>query len=140
MRFSFLDVLLTGFVSTLGLFLGMFLVRFAGVERFELFIDWLMALLAYLLITPSLYRKLRLRPLHLPRCPYCKDMARHYWFEKPLADWPRDVVICAICKAPLELWYEVPEAAKVSETMSSYQLVWPQSWGRWRAITHRDLE
>jgi hypothetical protein len=140
LRFSLLDLLLSGLISTLGLLLGVFLTRFAGVERFELFFGWLMALLAYLLMTPPIYRKLHFRPMQFPRCPHCKNMARHYWFEKPLPDWPRDVIICAICKAPLELWYEVPEAAKVSETMSSYQLVWPQSWGRWRAIIHRDVE
>ena len=140
MRFSLFDLLIGIVVSTAGFLVGSFLARLASVEQFALLLGLPLALSAYLLITPLIYQRLHLRPLLLPRCPHCKDKNRHFWFEQSKADWPRDVIICGICKTPLELWYEPPHDANVSASMSSFQLIWPQSWGRWRVISHRDLE
>lgn len=139
MRFSIFDLFIGIVVSTLLALLAEFLLhRFAAIKQLILFLGFSLAVPSYLLITSLIYRKFHLRSLLLPRCPHCKDKNRHFWFEKPQFEWPRDVIICAICKTVVDLWYELPQDANVSTSRPSFQLKWPQSWGRWRAIGSGD--
>ena len=138
MRFNLLDLLIGIACGVFGAVSGVSLARLANSEHLFLFLSSLLALLVYLLVTPSLYRRFHLRPMLYPLCPHCKEKNRWYWFEKTAPDWPRDVVTCSNCKQSLELWYEATETVQVSTDLLSYQLVWPQSWGRWQAIVSKD--
>src|SRR5438132_438423 len=134
MRYSLLDLLIATVASLPGLLVGMFLGRYLHNAPLALLLTVSLAAVAYLLVTPPIYRQFHWRPVWLPRCPRCHDKDRHYWYEKPKPEWPRDVVKCAICGTALELWYESPRDEQVSTAMPSFRLVWPQSCGRWRPI------
>ncbi len=138
MRSSLSDLIIGIVTGSLGGIAGATLARLAGLEHLLLFMFWAFAIPAHFVITPLIYRRFHLRPMLVPRCPRCKDRNRWFYYEKRKPDWPRDVIICSVCKNALELWYELPQDAHVSETMPSFRLVWPQSWGRWRIISSGD--
>lgn len=138
MRFSLLDLLIgIGCGTAPGACVGFFIAGLSGHKHLALVMALSLALVSYFLITPSIYRWFHLRSLVVPRCPHCHEKNRWYWYEKAKADWPHDVIMCATCKNTLELWYEVPQDAEISTTMPSFQLLWPQSWGRWRMIADK---
>jgi hypothetical protein len=134
MRFSLFDLFIAAAVTSLGFQVGLGLARLAGPEPVWRLLALAFALIAYFLLTPFIYRRLHLRALSVPLCPHCQDRNRHYWYESPRFDWPRDVVICSNCKVALELWYERPQEADMSAVMPAFQILWPQSWGRWQLI------
>lgn len=96
----------------------------------------LVALVLYLLLTPPIYRRFRMRALWLPRCPECRDQNRHYLFA-PHFDWPLEVISCPVCDTVIELWYEEPAASR-SKAKYRFRLLWPQSFGRWQRLPDND--
>ncbi len=86
----------------------------------------------YLFLTPPIYRRCRMLPLFLPKCPHCEVRPVRYGLQE--IRWPRMVVICAGCNEKTELWWQSPATERPSGTMPSLLLCWPQSIGRWRLI------
>lgn len=136
MRFNLIDVLIGVALMSIGPLLALVIL---GPEsrRLLLPLGLLFGTVTYLVLSPPLYRRFRMRPMWFPKCPTCKDKNRWFYFTKPKPDWPRDLSICSGCRADVELWYESPKDADVSSTTPSFELLWPQSWGRWRAIVRR---
>jgi hypothetical protein len=132
MRFNTLDLLLTALCMAPGAFAAIGVCRAFGPHSFLLVLP--ACGLTYLLLSPLIYRLLRLCVLWLPSCPKCHDKNRHYYFPVPRFSWPRDFAVCAMCGAKLELWYRAPNAEGLSEGMTPFLLRWPQSWGRWKPM------
>jgi len=118
----------------------MLFAYFTDFEPLKWFMFWICAIVVHFIVTPLIYRRFHLRPMIVPRCPYCRDKNRWFYYEKQKVQWPMDIIICASCGMALELWYDLPNAAHISETLPSFRLLWPQSWGgRWRIISLGNL-
>jgi hypothetical protein len=86
----------------------------------------------YLIISPPIYRLLRLRPVLVPKCPHCGQLPGRV--EVIEVCGPRYVVICGKCNKKFEIWYVRPANKDVSTEVPSAYPSWPQSIGRWRLI------
>ncbi len=135
MRLSLIDQLIAIVVVVCGVFAGVWLAQIVGHHDWRKGLSALFAVVFYFVFTPLIYRKFRFRPLLFPRCPHCKDANRHYQFLG--IDWRRDLLKCGTCQSILEVWYDAPEEEEVSRELASFQLLWPQSWGRWRVLNLR---
>ena len=127
MRYGLRDVLIGTAVFTLANLLSSLCVE-------RKFAPWLWVPLGtflYLVVTPPLYRWLRLMPLMLPRCPQCK-LREGYDVES--RQWPKIVGTCFHCQQRVELWWRPPAPEAVSKTIPSILLVWPESIGRWKSL------
>jgi hypothetical protein len=136
MRFNLIDVLIGVALMSIGTLLTLFIL---GPEprRYVLPLGLLAGLGGYFVLSPLIYRRFRIRPMWFPKCPACKDKNHWFRFVERKPDWPRDRIVCSACRAKLELWYEPPKDEDVSTTAPSFELLWPQSWGRWRPIVRR---
>jgi hypothetical protein len=142
MRFSLIDLLIAIAIEGLSMGLVLWGAHWMGFGRISgalwLTLTLTLGVVLYLLITPPIYRRLRMFPLFLPVCPYCKRRPGSYRFleSAPL----RFVVACSNCERTMELWLERPAAADISTTMPSLLWSWPQSIGRWRSISRGESE
>lgn len=136
MRFSLVDLVIWIVLELLGCAVVALGARFAGHGHLSgMTLQTLgvpLGVLFYLLFTPPIYRRFRLRPLFLPKCPHCKN--RPFRYAVTENRWPRTVVVCGECGNMTELWRMPPASKDVSLTMPSLLLIWPQSVGRWRII------
>ena len=130
------DLMIAIVISAGGAWAGTLMAPIVGHPAWSMALGLLLAMGFYLVFTPLLYRRLRMPPLNLPRCPQCRDANRHFWIGR--ISWPRAEMMCAICGRISELWFEAPETPQISREMPSFLLVWPQSWGRWRALSSRN--
>lgn len=139
MRFSLIDLLIetaciaSGFAASNGV------GRWTGYHFFEMNIVFgiLMSAIVFIIVTPPIYRWLRLLPLFIPPCPHCKRRPGAYRITE--ARWPRHVIICSRCEKPTELWWRKPAVTDVSKTMPSVVLSWPESIGRWRLVSEGEV-
>ncbi len=134
MRFSLIDLLMASVIGGVGTALGSYVLGHEPQRKLEP-LAILVGVIACFAVLPPIYRRLHMRPLWYPKCPSCKDKNRWYHFAEPLPRWPRDRIVCATCQTEIDLWYEPPTETEVSITTPSFQLLWPQSWGRWRSLT-----
>ena len=137
MRFSLTDLLIAMGTTLTGTFIGVMAAHSIGRPQWDILSALIFGLLAYLLLTPLIYRRFKLRPLLFPQCPKCKDKNRGYYFASAKPDWPKDHITCAACQTDIDLWYEAPKHQLPSAPKHSFQLLWPQSWGRWRNVSKR---
>jgi hypothetical protein len=123
MRFAFVDLLLAIAISCCG---DILLMPVAGVWWGAAF-----ALLGYLIVSSPLYRLLHFYPLLLPKCPFCRDLNRHW--RTVHREWPQEIIECGICQRRLELCCGPRLRTKTLSTSARYELQWPYSiGGRWR--------
>lgn len=139
MRFSLIDLALIFASMMLGCLAVAAMSRLVGSGSLSLVHIWLygcsVGILFFAVLAPPPYRGLGLLPLFLPACPHCKRIPDGYHILE--AAWPRMRVACGRCETRIELWWRRPAARDVSPTMPSLLLSWPQSIGRWRAISSR---
>jgi hypothetical protein len=140
MRFSLLDLLI-GMTAVLFGTLGaegvahMFGFAMATSPPTGIAVGIVAGVAIYLIATPGIYQRLRMRPLWYPLCPTCKDRNRFWRFEAAKPKWPREDVRCFSCDTRLELWYgPKPTDSASGFTTPTFVLIWPQSVGRWRRI------
>jgi hypothetical protein len=142
MRFSLLDLIIATLSLLLGAIVVILVAHLAGHDHLSESVLLLggipVGLAFYLTVTPLIYQRFHLRPLLFPKCPQCQNKSRSYWFAKGEFNWPRDVIVCPRCQTSIELWYAPPKSENVSLTMPSFQLQWPQSWGRWRYLVRKE--
>lgn len=136
MRFNLIDLLIGVALMSIGPLLALVTL---GPEsrRLMLPLGLLSGTVAYLVLSPPIYRRFQIRPMWFPKCPACKDKNRWFKFVERKPRRPRDCVVCSVCHADVVLWYEPPKDTDVSATKPSFELLWPQSWGRWRPIIRR---
>ena len=141
MRFSLIDLLIAIACITLGCVivgstLHMFVSEPVSQARMQI-LGVPVGVIIFLILTPPLYRRLRLLPLFLPVCPHCKQRPGGYHVLKSVQ--PPVIVACGHCKQTTELWWRQPAPSDVSKTMPSLLLSWPHSIGRWRLISPEEL-
>jgi hypothetical protein len=138
MRFTVFDLLILVATYLPGNLLGLYISHKHFPGKIELVVALLSGFLSYMAITPPLYRWLHLRPLLLPRCPYCHDKDRFYYRPKIQPDWPIGELICAKCGKMVELWYDDPYPTPPDRGLVRFKLLWPYSFGRWRRMPSAD--
>ncbi len=90
-------------------------------------------IVAVLGLTWPIYKRFHFRPLCFPVCPNCRRMPDAYGLA--YARWPRAVIVCTICEAPLEVWMtRILDVENASTEMPSFSLRWPEFIGIWRRI------
>ena len=130
MRFSLIDLLVATACMTLGFLGGDFIAVRTGPWAKLLGLP--LGALLFLIVTPPLYRRFRLPPLLLPRCPHCHKRPDLFWFKERIQE--RDIVACGLCGGVTELQYRIQPPHSASDPMPRLLLVWPQSIGRWRVV------
>lgn len=133
MRFSFGDLLFAIACSSIGAAPAEAIMSHADMGwRSELAAGIVAGAGVYLILSSFVYRRFRLFPLLLPRCPICRDANRHYFTVA--RRWPRETVMCAICQATIELCVATDREPEASDR-PRFQLLWPYSFGgRWRRL------
>ena len=126
MRFNLIDVLIGVSLMLVGTSLTHFTLGFEP-RQYLLPAGLLAGAITYLLLSPLIYRRFRIRPMWFPKCPVCKDKNRWFRFVDRKPNWPRDRIVCSSCSADVELWYERPNKADVATTTPGFELLWPQS-------------
>ncbi len=129
MRFGVADLLISIACMAFGI-----LVNFMIAVRISLVFSLMLGTGIYLVVTPWIYQKLCFRPLWFPLCPQCKDKNRLYYAPTVQPDWPMGEITCARCLTKIELRYNSEKNEAIRNDAVCFQLVWPQSWGRWRRI------
>lgn len=142
-RFSLLDLLIAMTAVLLGTLVvegigNMFGFAMATSRPIGILLGIVAGLAIYLITTPLIYQRLRMRPLWYPLCPTCRDKNRFWQFEGSNSNWPRESVRCRACGTVLELWYgPVPNDLESPVMAPTHALLWPQSFGRWRRIDQK---
>ena len=136
MRFSLFDLLVAIAVFSLGVLIVVAAAHWAGIAKPSIVVVELLGIpfgaVLYLFITPPIYRRFRLRPLLLPKCPHCQ---KHDGYHVEKQQWPKVAGSCLHCSQPVELLWRQPVPEDVSKTTPSLHLVWPESIGRWLLIS-----
>jgi hypothetical protein len=133
MRLSLIDLLVLTFLSAVGLFVGLSVFHFSQLADSPFVLAFM--LLGWLIVVlpgaSLIYRRFHFRPLFLPRCPHCHKRPDRYEISK--SGWPREVIVCALCRGTSELWY-APRAgpAETSSAIPSLSLRWPYFIGLYR--------
>jgi len=130
MRFGLIDLLfLCGcmFIGTIG---GQWLAPDLS-PKFRFLAGLLAGTGLYLVLVYPFYRKLRLLPMILPRCPCCAKFQPGFHFFR---NWPRVRLRCPGCHGEFVIWHNGKVGS--SETWERPVLVlgWPYAWGTYRRI------
>jgi LSD1 subclass zinc finger protein len=133
MRFTLIDLLIAIACVAAGFLAGSLPAHWAGHPHLRPLFGIPLGVLAYLTLTPPVYRRFRLRPLLVPRCPHCRTLPERYGVVA--SEWPREVVFCSSCRGLCELQYR-PGAARLAPDPAVPRLVlgWPQSVGVSRVV------
>lgn len=130
MRLGLIDLLIAIFFGSVG--------AAAPLPLYRLFPSCLTAaaipvcaVCLYLTVAAPIYRKLRLKPLLLPRCPCCAKSQDGFQF---IPSWPRVHFRCLSCEGRFVIWFngEIGDG----ETWETPVLVlkWPYVLGRYRRV------
>ena len=88
---------------------------------------------AGVVLASYVYRRLRWRPLLMPRCPHCQRRPELYGIAG--GGWPSEVVVCGSCHGACRLWYVrggPPHDVSDEPRSPSLSLRWPYFIGLWR--------
>jgi len=138
MRFNLLGILIGCAISSLAASLSLFISINIGkntIPSLGIILTIILTIALHSIVTPLIYRKFRMKPLFLPTCPYCHSKDKLYYSLAKQPSWPTEEVICAYCSHKLELQYEVLKSkCGHKKGVVRLQLLWPQSWGRWKQL------
>ncbi len=91
---------------------------------------------SFLSFGSAIYRRLRLRPLLLPRCPCCHKRSSRYVVSN--FEWPIAVVTCCLCKGVFVMLHDRNAQGIDLHGLPCVELWWPESLGIWREISNRN--
>jgi hypothetical protein len=133
MRFNLIDLGIFCVVVALGSVAAQQVLGLIGNNAISAVVSLAVGFACWLFVSSILYRRRRRLPLLLPWCPVCRDKHRHYWSVS--REWPRETVMCAICRSVIELDIgPISDEPSASDSIR-FQLLWPYSFGgRWRRI------
>jgi hypothetical protein len=134
MRMSLIDLLLfiafLGASSALGLALAPSLLKYVPPILTYL-AAWILGLSLYLAILCPVYRKLRLFPMVLPRCPCCGQHQQGFHFTR---DWPRVTYKCPSCNGEFIIWHNGEPGVDETWDKPVLALKWPYALGRYKKM------
>ena len=76
----------------------------------------------YLAVAAPIYRRFRLFPLLLPRCPCCGEFQNGFYFTH---DWPRTAFQCPTCKGEFVIWHNGKPGDSETWDRPVLALKWP---------------
>ena len=130
MRFGLIDLLIAIFFTTLGSVATQLLGR-----KFPSPLTWIgvpiCAAGLYLAVLPPIYRKFRLFPMILPRCPCCGKFQEGFYFTH---GWPRVAYRCPTCKGEFVIWHNGEPGNDETWDTPVLVLKWPYAFGRYRRV------
>jgi len=135
-RFGLFDLVLFIALFTLGALLTLWLLP-RPVSLVLLAVSVVASLVLAVIVSSWVYRRFRLSPFLLPRCPHCRDLNRHYWTES--GPWPMESIVCDNCQVRIELCHDNTKCQWSDLDLPRFQLLWPYSiGGRWQPVACSD--
>jgi hypothetical protein len=131
MRMSLIDLLLfTAFLGLSSAFGAILAPQLS--ERMPPILSYLISLFIgltlYVAILCPLYRKFRLLPMILPRCPCCAQHQTGFHFY---GGWPRVMYKCPSCKGEFVIWHNGKPGTDETWDKPVLALKWPYALGRY---------
>ena len=131
MRFGLIDMLIALFFGTMGVFLGRAVSVYLP-EDLQFLAEPFGAVLVYLAVVYPIYRKMRLFPMILPRCPCCGSFQKGFHI---LDDrWPRVTFTCTSCNGEFVIWHNGKPDGQETWEKPVLALMWPYAFGRYKRI------
>jgi hypothetical protein len=85
----------------------------------------------YMAVAAPIYRRFRLFPLILPRCPCCGKFQNGFHF---IHDWPRVFFRCPTCKGEFVIWLDGRAGDTETWDRPVLALKWPYVFGRYKKV------
>jgi hypothetical protein len=130
MRFSLVDLLIAMFFLAIGGVSAEFLLG-TFPSRWTRIIAFACAIGLYLAVLAPLYRRFRLFPMILPRCPCCREFQNGFHIAPA---WPRVVYRCPTCSGEFVIWHNGQPGDDETWERPVLALKWPYAFGRYQRI------
>ena len=127
MRFGLIDLLIAIFFTTVGTVVTQLLGSI-----YPFYLTWIAvpvcAVGLYLAVLAPIYRRFRLFPMILPRCPCCGKFQNGFHFTQ---GWPRVGYRCPTCKGEFVIWHNGKPGDSETWERPVLALKWPYAYGRY---------
>jgi hypothetical protein len=127
MRYGLIDLLMA--IAIIGVGAGVGVILVPGSPGFVA--GAFIGVCAYLAALCPIYRKFRLLPMILPRCPCCGKFQNGYHFTP---DWPRVTYRCPSCNGAFVIWHNGEPGAEEPWDKPVLALKWPYAFGRFKRM------
>lgn len=132
MRFGLIDLLIVIFFTTVGTLAGHLLGHFFPAYLYLTLLTVPICTIGlYLAVVAPIYRRFRLFPLILPRCPCCSKFQHGYHFTR---GWPRVAYRCPTCKGEFVIWHNGEPGDNETWERPVLALKWPYAWGWYKRM------
>jgi hypothetical protein len=128
MRFGLIDLLIGIFFTTVGAEATQLLHRMYLFYLMRIAVP-ACAVGLYLAVAAPIYRRFRLFPLILPRCPCCGKFQNGFYITH---GWPRVAFLCPTCKGEFIIWLNGKPGDSETWDRPVLALKWPYVFGRYR--------
>lgn len=130
MRFSLIDLLIVIFFTTVGTVAAQLLWHLFPfcVTRIAVYAC---AICIYLAVLAPIYRRFRLPPMILPRCPCCGKFQQGFHF---VPGWPRVLYLCPTCKGEFVIWHNGQAGDNETWDRPVLALKWPYAFGWYKRM------
>lgn len=132
MRFSLIDVLFMSVCFTIGAFVGHSLSSYLP-GYFRLVAALSGGLCVYLALVYPFYRRLKLFPMVLPRCPCCGKSQPGFHILS--SQWPRVSFRCPTCDGEFVVWHNGKPGDQETWEFPVVALRWPYAFGRFQRVS-----
>ncbi len=130
MRFGLIDLLIAIFFTTVGTVVTQLLGRIYPSYLTRIVVPACVVNL-YLTVLAPIYRRFRLFPMILPRCPCCGNFQKGFHFTQ---GWPRVVFRCPTCKGEFVIWHNGKPGDDETWDRPVMVLKWPYAFGRYKRV------
>ena len=86
----------------------------------------------YAILICPIYRRFKLFPMLLPRCPCCSKSQMR--FQVLHADWPRVAFRCPTCNGEFVIWHNGTPGGRETWDKPVLALKWPYAFGRYKRM------
>lgn len=131
MRFNLIDLLIAIFFMTMGtVVVSLLPPRFSCCP--PLAAGLFLGTGLYLAVVAPIYRRFRLFPMILPRCPCCGKLQQGFFFTH---GWPRVIYKCPTCTGEFVIWLNGEPGDTETWDRPVLALKWPYALGRYQRMT-----
>ena len=130
MRFGLIDLLIAIFFTTVGTVAAQLLGRIFPSYLTRIAVP-VCAVCLYLAVLAPIYRRFRMFPMILPRCPCCGKFQNGFHFTQ---GWPRVAYRCPACKGEFIIWHNGKPGDSETWDRPVLALKWPYAFGRYKRM------
>jgi len=125
-----IDLLFSIGCETVGMIMGLWLAP-SQPASLRLLAGTAIGLVLYLLLVYPFYRRLKLFPMILPRCPCCAQPQLGFHFVN---GWPRVAYRCPTWNGDFVIWLDGKVGASEEWERPVLILKWPYAWGIYKRV------